>query len=165
MWSVLKIDKKKLEFLKRDFKEKIGDEAIFYNPKILIQKYKKNKLFSKEYSLLGDYIFCYQKKFKSNKFLDLIKFSRGLKYFLNTTSVDQNEIINFINKCKRSEDKDGNLTNQFFEYSINSNYKFKSGPMTDKLFKLIEIHKNKLKILLGGYKTTINKKDYLFHSV
>lgn len=165
MWSVLKIDKKKLEFLKRDFKEKIGDEVIFYNPKILIQKYKKNKLFSKEYSLLGDYIFCYQKKFKSNKFLDLIKFSRGLKYFLNTTSVDQNEIINFINKCKRSEDKDGNLTNQFFEYSINSNYKFKSGPMTDKLFKLIEIHKNKLKILLGGYKTTINKKDYLFHSV
>ena len=37
--------------------------------------------------------------------------------------------------------------------------------MTDKLFKIIEIHKNKLKILLGGHKTTINKKDYLFHSV
>ena len=165
MWSVLKINKKEIEFLKQDFKKKLGNDIIFYNPKIIIQKYKKNKLFSKEYSLLGDYIFCYQEKFKSNKFLDLIKFSRGLKYFLKSTNADQNELQNFINKCKKSEDKNGNLTNQFFDYSINSNYKFKSGPMTDKLFRIIEIHKNKLKILLGGYKTTINKKDYLFYSV
>ena len=159
-----KIDKKN-PILKGRFQEKIGNDIIFYNPKFLVQKYKKNKLLSKEYNLLGDYIFCYHKKFKSQINFNLIKFSRGLKYFLQGSLEAQHEIERFIKKCKKSEDQNGNLTNQFFDYNLNSNYKFKSGLMTDKLFKIIEIHKNKLKILLGGHKTTINKKDYLFHSV
>ena len=62
MWHIIKIDKKKIQFLKEDFKKKIGNDIIFYNPKFLVQKYKKNKLLSKEYNLLGDYIFCYHKK-------------------------------------------------------------------------------------------------------
>ena len=165
MWSILKIDKKKVRFLKEDFKKKLGSEIVFYSPKIQVQKYKKNKLYSKEYSLLGDYIFCYHEKFSSNISFDLLKFSRGLKYFLPGSFSAQNEIKNFINKCKNSEDNNGNLTNQFFDYRINLNYKFNSGPMTDRIFKIIEIHKKKLKILLGDYKTTINKKDYLFRSI
>lgn len=165
MWHIIKIDKKKFEFLKQDFKKKIGNDIIFYNPKFLVQKYKKNKLLSKEYSLLGDYIFCYHKKFKLQFNLNLIKFSRGLKYFLEGSSEAQEEIETFIKKCKNSEDQNGNLTNHFFNYNLNANYRFKSGPMTDKFFKIIEIHKSKLKILLGGYKTTINKKDYFFHAV
>ena len=77
----------------------------------------------------------------------------------------QKEIEEFINKCKNAEDLNGNITTNFFKIDTKNNYKFKSGPMTDKLFKIINIQRNKLKILLGDLKTTINKKDYLFYPV
>ena len=57
MWTIFKIDKKKIKFLKEDFKKLLGEDVTFYTPKILVEKYKNDKLFSKEYSLLGDYIF------------------------------------------------------------------------------------------------------------
>ena len=135
MWGIFKIDKKKINLLRKDIKKKLGKDVLFYNPKILIEKYKNNKLFSKEYNLLGDYIFCYHSKLSSENTFDLIKFSRGLKCFLPGSIISQNEIKEFINRCKKSEDNKGNLTNNFFKYNINENYKFKSGPMTEKLFK------------------------------
>ncbi len=165
MWSVFKIDQKKINLLKEDFKKLLGDDIIFYNPKIILQNYKNNKLFSREYSLLGDYIFCYHLTFNSEESINLIKFSRGLKYFLPGSLSCQNEIKDFIENCKKSEDKNGNLTTNFFQYNLNTIYKFKSGPLTEKLFKIIEIQKNKIKILLGSYKTTINKNDFLIYPV
>ena len=165
MWSVFKIDQKKINLLKEDFRKLLGDDIIFYNPKIVLQNYKKNKLFSKEYSLLGDYIFCYHSKFNCVANVNLIKFSRGLKYFLPGSLASQEEIKDFIENCKNSEDKNGNLTTSFFKYNLNTLYKFKSGPLTEKLFKIIEIQKNKIKILLGSHKTTVNKNDFLFYPV
>ena len=44
MWHIIKIDKKKIQFLKEDFKKKIGNDIIFYNPKFLVQKYKKKQI-------------------------------------------------------------------------------------------------------------------------
>ena len=40
----------------------MGNDFIIYNPKILVEKYKKNKLIKKEFDLLGDYLFCFHKK-------------------------------------------------------------------------------------------------------
>ena len=55
MWTIIKIDKKNLEFFKKDFKEKIGEDFSIYIPKLAIQKYKKNKLIYREIDLMGDY--------------------------------------------------------------------------------------------------------------
>ena len=40
MWTIIKIDEKKLPLLKEDFKKKLGNDCIFYSPKLLLQKYK-----------------------------------------------------------------------------------------------------------------------------
>ena len=165
MWAILKINNKQSNYLKKDLEKILGDNIIFYKPKISIQKYKKNKLFSKEYSLLGDYIFCFHSKFNCTSNLNLLKFCRGLKYFLSGSISSQNEIKNFILKCKQSEDKSGNITTEFFNIDVNKNYTFKSGPMTDKLLKIIKMHKNKLMILLSDLKMTINKNEHLFRPV
>ena len=43
MWTVVKIDKKKLQLLKEDFKKYLGNSSEFYIPKMVIQKFVKNK--------------------------------------------------------------------------------------------------------------------------
>ena len=105
MWTIIKIDEKKLPLLKEDFKKKLGNDCIFYSPKLLLQKYKNNKLLNKEFNLLGEYFLCFHKDFIKSETINKLKFSRGLKYFLFGFQHSQNEIKNFINKCKNSEDK------------------------------------------------------------
>ena len=103
MWTVIKFDKKNLELLKLDFKKKLGSDPIIYSPKLFVQKYKKNKLIGKEFDLLGDYLFCFHKNFQNSSIINTLKYSRGLKYFLNGFNQSQNEIASFIRKCKESE--------------------------------------------------------------
>ena len=74
----------------------------------------------------------------------------------------QGDIDEFIKKCKNYENEEGYISKTFFELNINSYYKFSSGPFTDKIFKIIEIQKNKINILLGKVKTTMNKDRFLF---
>ena len=162
MWTIIKFDKKKLALLKKDFKEKLGHDFTIYVPKITFKKYKNNKLIKKEFSLLGDYLFCFHKKFENSQAINKLKFTKGLKYFLNGFISSQEEIKKFIEKCKESEDKEGYLSQKFFELHINSKYQFSSGPFTELIFKIIDLQKNKINILLGNIKTTINKNDYSF---
>ena len=165
MWTIIKFDKKKLASLKSDLKEKLGGDLNIYIPKILIQKYRKNKFIGKEFDLLGNYLFCFHEKFKDSQTISNLKFTRGLKYFLNGFTQSQNEIKKFIEKCKRSEDKDGYLSQNFFELYINSKYKFYSGPFAETIFKIIDLQKNKINILLGNIKTTINRKKLIIRPV
>ena len=83
MWTIIKFDKKKLELLKKDFKEKLGEDFTIYKPKLAFKKYKNNKLINKEFNLLGDYLFCFHKKFEDSKVINSLVYTRGLKYFLN----------------------------------------------------------------------------------
>ena len=53
----------------------------------------------------------------------------------------------------------------FFEVNINAECKFISGPFSNTIFKIIEIQKNKIKILMGDLKTTIKKKEFLFKPI
>ena len=69
MWTVLKFDKKRFNLMLGDMKKKYGNNFIIYRPKILVQKYRNNKLVTKEVDLLGDYLFCFNANFK-NKSVD-----------------------------------------------------------------------------------------------
>ena len=74
----------------------------------------------------------------------------------------QDQIETFIKRCKDCENKEGYLTQNFFEIQRNLNYKFTSGPFAEMIFKIIDLQKNKINILLGNIKTTIRKEEFLF---
>jgi uncharacterized protein (UPF0335 family) len=71
----------------------------------------------------------------------------------------------FIEKCKSLENENGFISQNLFEIIKNEKYKFLSGPFTSKIFKILEIQKNKINILIGNFNTYIKKKDYLFFPV
>ncbi len=165
MWTIIKFEKKGYSFLKSDLEKRLGADCKFYVPKLLFKRYKKNKLIKKEFNLLGDYLFCFSEKFSDKKILMTINYARGLKYILQGFNQSQNEISKFIEKCKVSEDSEGYISEQFYDLKINSNYKFFSGPFTNSIFKIIQLQKNKIKILMGKFKTTVNKKEFLFQPI
>ena len=165
MWTVIKFYRKEFEFLKKDFEKFFGKDIKIYVPKLFFHRYKKNRIVIKEFNLLGDYLFCFHDKFKNPQIINSLKFTRGLKYFLNGFTDSQEEINKFIKKCKDSEDRNGYLTQNFFDLCVNSSYEFTSGPFTEKIFRIIDLQKNKINILLGNIKININKKKFLFRPV
>ena len=165
MWTVLKFNKNELSLLREDLKKKLENNFKIYIPKLRVQKFKKNKLINKELNLLGDYMFFFHESLISEKCLNLIKFSRGLKYFLNTFNDSQVDIQEFIDKCKKLENKEGYLTKNFFDLEMKKKYRFSSGPFADKIFKIIDLNKNKIKVLIGNVKTTLNRKELLFSPI
>ena len=165
MWTIIKFDNKNLEFLKKGLKKKLGQDFYIYRPKLFIQKYKKNNLLKKELHVLGDYLFCFHKSFKNPQTINKLKFTKGLKYFLEGFIQSQDEIKEFVDKCKKSENEEGYLSQNFFDLCINSKYKFNTGPFSEIIFKIIGLQKNKINILLGNVKTTFNKDEFLFSSV
>ena len=117
MWAIIKFDQKKLEHLKKDISNKLGNDFKVYNPKLLIQKYKKNKLVKKEFNLLGDYLFCYHKDFKNPLTLKKIQFCKGENMF-QVGPKSQSQINEFIKKCRPLENKEGFLSPNF-KFAIN----------------------------------------------
>ncbi len=162
MWTVIKFDKKKMNYLKDQLKLKFGKDLKFYCPKVLIKKFKNNQLIKKEFNLLGDYIFCFNKKFSETIFLNQAKYTRGVKYILDGINKSQNEIEDFIIKCKKAENDDGYITQNFYDGEVNGSYRFSSGPFAQKIFKILDIQKNRISIMMGNIKTNINKKDLLY---
>ena len=165
MWAILKFEKKNFFNLKNSLKEKLGKNFSIYRPKLLVQNYNKNKLINKQVDIMGDYLFFYHENLtEENLVLDL-KFTRGLKYFLKGFSFSQNEIKLFIDRCKKFENKNGLITQSLFDLSVCKTYKFKSGPFTNEIFKIINFQKNRINILLNNVKTTVDKRDFLFSPV
>ena len=72
-----------------------------------------------------------------------------------------NRIKEFIEKCKKSENKNGFISSDFFDIEVNKKYKFNSGPLLNLIFQVIDVQKTKFKILISDKVTTI-KKGYLF---
>ena len=163
MWAIIKFDKKNFHFFKIELRNKLGRDHILYSPKILINKYKNNKLIKKEFSVLGDYIFLYDKKLKDKEILAKLQFAKGLKHILCGFLFYQKEIVKFINRCKEFENESGYITQNFFDIQEISKYKFMSGPFVNKIFQIINIQQNKIKILIGDLKTTIKKEEFLFN--
>ena len=162
MWAILKYDKKYLGLLQNELTKKLGSNTKFYLPKFKLQIQKKSKLQDKVFYLLGDYLLCDSSELKNRNIINEINFCKGLKYFLNINDYSQNEINNFVEKCKFNEDKDGYITQTFFSLSKNKNFKFLSGPFANMIFKIIKFNCNKIKILMGKYETEVNIKKYIF---
>lgn len=165
MWSVLKIEKKKLNEVKQSFKKKLGDETLFYIPKILVET--KNNIFSskKEIPILGNYVFCFNIKLRDRKILINLINIPGVKYFLNGFNYCQNEIKDFILKCKKHENKEGFLNQTFFEIVKNKDYKIVSGPFANFVSSLIEETKRKYVVRLNGVKLIVSKKNLIFKTI
>jgi len=166
MWIVAKYKPKELNLLKKKFTEILGCSPEYFIPKIKFQKIINNKAKIFERSILEGYLICHHIKFKDSKILHKLKFARGLSYFLDGCEKNQKEIFNFINYCKKHENKDGYLSQGFFNDAIIKKAKFISGPFTNLVFEVISRQKNKLTILIGNLKTTIcDNSNYLYRSV
>ena len=166
MWTVAKIKIKNLNTFKKELAEKVGNDIRFYYPKIEYFKYFGNKVKRFEKYMLENYIFCYHPKFKKTSFVNEVKFLKGLEYFLEGYNQNQNHIIKFIEYCKAFENEKGYLTQSFFKTIVTKKAKFLSGPFANMIFEILEKQKNKLKILIGNFVTTIpNKAGYLYRPV
>ena len=112
---------------------------------------------------MSGYVFCFYEKFREKKFHSQLKFTKGLEYFLVGHNQSQNEIIKFIKHCKAFESTEGYLSPTFFKTLMMKKAQFISGPFTNMIFEILEIQKNKLKILVGNIVTTVSdKKNCLY---
>ncbi len=165
MWTIIKFDKKKINLLKNDLTKKIGQNYKIYSPKLVFKKFKDKKIILKEFNLLGDYLFCYHENFKNDEILRTLNYLKGIKYVLKGFESCQVDISKFIAKCKNFEDENGFLNSEFYDLKINQNYQFFSGPFSNTIFKIIELQKTKINIMIGNLKTTIKTKEYLFKPI
>ena len=161
MWTIIKSDNKKFEFLKKDFFKVLRSETIYYRPKVEFYKKKKKKTIY----FLSEYVICYNKMFNDKEKIDLLKYSKGLKYFLNGYVQNQNEIEEFVNMCKKNENSNGVITLNFFNLEINSRFQFLNGPFKNLIFDIIENQKKKLKVLIGKIETNISKENLLIKPI
>jgi len=163
MWIVAKIKIKNFNTFKKNLSDKIGNDIQFYHPKFQYQKNFGEKVKKFEKFLLENYIFCYHEKFKESKSINEFRFIKGLEYFLEGHYQNQNQILKFIEYCKSFENDNGYLTQSFFMKMVTKKAQFLSGPFTNMFFEILEKQKNKLKILIGNFVTTVpDNKNYLY---
>jgi len=153
MWVIAKIKKNNLNLFVSGLK-KIDNNIKIYYPKVFYKNKYKN--------ILENYIFCYHTKFKGNihKHFNYI---RGLIYFLDNNEKNQTDIIQFINCCRKHENKKGFLQSSFFKEDINKTGKFLNGPFANYLFEVALKEKNKLKILLGNFNLTVSDNNNILY--
>ena len=166
MWIVLKYKRREFSLLKQDFRKILGDLPLIFRPKFKCQKLVKKKLKFLEKDILDDYLICYHEKFQNINILTILKNSKGLKYFLTDSKINQGEIISFIDYCKKNQDLDGYIKQSFFEFQNMKRGMFLSGPFANMIFSVIENQRNRFKVLIGKATMTITKNsNYLFRPV
>ena len=165
MWVILRYKKNNFQFLINDLKKKFKNDLKIYNPKFETNLRVKNKLIKSELSLLGDYFFCHHKEFNNPNIITSLKFTKGLKDFINGYKFSQKDIQNFIQRCRKSENKEGYLTNKFYNLYKNSKFRFNSGLFSNFIFEIINLQKNKINLLLGNLKITTEKEKFIFKSI
>jgi|TARA_B100001093_G_C26804127_1_gene1004737 hypothetical protein len=165
MWIILRYEKKKIEYLVNELKKKFNTNLEIYNPKFKTNLKFKNKFITSELTLLGDYLFCHHKEFNNPNMINSLKFTKGLKDIVHGCRHSQNDIKEFINRCRNSENEEGYLTNKFYNLYKNSKFKFNSGLFSNFVFKIINLQKNKINILLGNLKITTEKEKFIFKSI
>ena len=67
-----------------------------------------------------------------------------------------------MKNLKKIENDEGYITRSIFEVEINKFYKFNTGSFANKIFKVLSLQKNKLNIMMGNLKSTINKNEFIF---
>ena len=160
MWLVIKYKTNQINFLINNLKETIGELPEMCIPKIKSRNQNSKK--NSDLFLLEDYLICYHKKFSENSTLFQLKYLKGLKYYLDGFQNQQLEIQKFVKYCRNYE-KNGYISQEFFNNTNFERGKFISGPFANLVFNILERNKKKLKVLVGNFKTTINlNKDCLY---
>ena len=166
MWVVLKYKLNEINILKENLNRILGKNLIYFVPKIEYQKNIGNKFKTFQKALLEGYLICFDEKFKDQNIINHLKFCRGIKSLLDGFKNNQNDIINFVKKCKKFQNNKGFLTQNFFENDNLKRGKFVTGPFTNLIFDIISKNSSNLEILIGKYKTTIsNKSNYLYRPI
>ena len=165
MWIILRYKKNNFQFLINVLKEKFQNDLEIYNPKFKTNLRVKNKLITNELTLLGDYFFCYHKEFNNPNIINSLKFTKGLKDFIQGYKFSQKDIQDFIKRCRKSENDEGYLTNKFYNLYKNTKFKFNSGLFSNFVFEIINLQKNKINLLLGNLKITTEKEKFIFKSI
>ena len=166
-WIVAKCKTNEVETFKKSLNDLLGDSVEYYQPKIQYEKFLKKKNCYKKIKkfILGNYLFCNSEHFINTANTQKLKFIKGLQYFLIGAFLNQKDIINFIENCKKNEDENGSLKQEFFSLCFNKNYKFLTGPFKNQLFKIISEQNKKLLILLNNKKITLFRDSkYLFQT-
>ena len=158
MWTVIKYKSNSYNLMKKSLKDRFGDIIKFYRPELKFKKISKNKekLFCSP--LLDNYVFCYLKDFENSKIISSCGHTVGVKYFLEGSNLDQKEIINFINFCKKHEDKNGGILPNFFSYLKINKAKFVNGPFSNMVFDILEKNKNIISVSFGNFKAKVKYK-------
>ena len=165
MWIVLKYKKENIKILVSELKRKFDNNLEIYNPKFKTKFKIRNKIIINELSLLDDYLFCYHKNFNNPNSTNILKFTKGIKNFIHGYKSSQNDIKEFIDRCRKSENSEGYLTNRFYDLYENSKFKFNSGIFSNFIFKIINLKKNKMNILLGNLRVTTEKEKFVLKSI
>ena len=164
MWIVAKLNNN-FKIFKKNFLNKNND-VKFYNPLIIIKKKKFNKIVDYESQLLNKYIFCYHQKFADKEYISKFKFIPGLDFFLPGYEIAQDEINNFIDNCKKSENEKGYLKNSFLRNYDFRKGKFLNGPFANMFFEIIEKQKNKIKIKVSNKVAFVeDSKEYFYQPI
>ena len=161
MWILIKIKKDKENFVKNEISKLLKEECNFYIPKYEIVNfdYKRKIIKRTKKKLFGNYIFCFNKKFKRNEIIGKVNFVKGIQYSLKGTVKDEEEINNFINFCKKHENPYGILKNSFFFNFIKSKNMISISSLTNLIIDAVTIKGNKLKAQLGNVSLILNKNS------
>ena len=165
MWTIIKFDKKRLPLVKSEFRDRLGSDVYFYEPKLRVVNYSKSKKIIKDISILGDYLLCFHRDFAKQTAISSLKYSRGLKYFLTNYFNSQKDIEKFVNHCKSSEDENGFLKYSYFNFKDKNKFEFLSGPFKNFVFTAIEQNKLYLTSLIGRYQIIVSKKNNLIRPI
>lgn len=165
MWYILKYKNNCLNEMILSLEKKIGFKLKVFTPFIKIKKKTKYKNLIKKKNILENYTFVYNEKFLNSEFIQFLKFTKGLKYFLEDAFLNQENIKDFIEACKKHTDSDGYILPSFYELKIGEKYKFIDGPFINKIFKLENINEKKLEVLLGNCRAKVLNKYSLVKTV
>ena len=75
MWLIAKIKNNQSKIFQQELLKKINDKVVFYEPKVIYEKFFRRKKIKKQKTLLENYIFCFNKNFKYNIFCISLKTS------------------------------------------------------------------------------------------
>ena len=166
MWIVAKYKINEINNLKKSFKEILGNDPEYYFPKVKYNRIIKRQLKIVKKSVLEDYFMCFHPQFKNTNVLNILKFTRGLKCILEGFKNNQNEISKFINRCKKFEDENGYLKQDFFNKDNFVKGKFISGPFTNLVFDILSKEAGKIEVLIGKYKIALPKdSNFLYRPI
>ena len=158
MWIIVKIKTREVNIFKDNLRLLFNGDVIFYRPKVIYNKNNNPNQFIKY--ILGDYIFCNHKNFKYKNELFKIQNVRGLKYILNGNFANGEDVEKFIDNCKKNEDHNGSLKQNFFNNLLNEKAKFITGPLSNLVFEIIKNEKNNIEAIFNKDKKIIfNKKN------